>query len=74
MPERCALHAYLTANAHEAWQRYAEENGVSVTGLIEAGGRHLAQKLADTPAADLWPHLVQSARRIDVERRRRHGA
>lgn len=69
--ERQALHAYLSPEAHEAWQVFAESNGVSVTGLLEALGLDLRDELEDVEPDDLRQPWVKIARRIDANRRRR---
>ena len=69
--DRQALHAYLSPEAHEAWQTYANENGVSVTSLLEALGLELRDELEDTDADELRQPWVKIARRIDAQRRRR---
>jgi len=71
--QRQALHAYLSPGAHESWQTFSEDNGVSVTGLLEALGLELAQELLDIDTEDLRQDWVKRARRIDAERRRRGG-
>lgn len=78
MAERQALHAYLSTDAHEAWQDFATENGVSVTGLLEAQGLDLADEIAKAEneeggAADIRQPWVKAARKIDAQRRRRGG-
>jgi hypothetical protein len=77
MSERQALHAYLSEQAHQAWQTFAEENGVSVTGLLEALGVTLSDEIDDAGDAaelgedrKLW---VKQGRKIDAQRRRRGG-
>lgn len=76
MAERQALHAYLSEAAHAAWQQFAEENGVSVTGLLEADGLRLAAEIdeAGGDACDIRRDLVRAGRKIDAERRRRGGS
>ena len=70
--ERNALHAYLDDVAHEAWQMFATENGVSVTALLEALGLQLAQEMEKTgDACEVRQGLVKQARRVDADRRRR---
>lgn len=69
--DRSALHAYLSVTSHAAWQAFSEENGVSVTGLLEALGRELADELEDIEPDDMRQTWVKKARRIDAERRRR---
>lgn len=72
MADRQALHAYLSEQAHEAWQGYAEENGVSVTGLLEALGLDLSAEVdAAGDATDVRQSWVKQGRRIDAQRRRR---
>lgn len=80
MAERQALHAYLSEQAHAAWQAFAEENGVSVTGLLEALGVELGSEIDAAPDKDAtelgearkaW---VKTGRKIDATRRRRGNA
>ncbi len=64
--DRKALHAYMSDEAHETWHDYAARMGVSVSGLLEA--------LADQGALDTFnegSEVVQNARRVDTDRRRR---
>ena len=64
--DRKALHAYMSDEAHETWHDYAARMGVSVSGLLEA--------LADQGALDSFTEaseVVQDARRVDTDRRRR---
>lgn len=62
---RRALAARLTDEAIGAWHAYAESVGVSVTGVLEALGPHLAA------GGKLPPTVLEAARRVDHERRRR---
>ena len=71
--QRQALHAYLSPGAHESWQAFSEDNGVSVTGLLEALGLELQAELTAIDADGLRQDWVKRARRIDAERRRRGG-
>lgn len=71
MTERQALHAYLSEEAHSAWTHFAEENGVSVTGLLESLGRELAEELDGVDATEVRQPWIKRGRRIDAERRRR---
>jgi hypothetical protein len=71
LPERSALHAYLSNEAHQAWATFSEENGVSVTGLLEALGLELEEELETIDADELRRDWVRRARRIDASRRRR---
>lgn len=73
MEQRAALHAYLSPESHAAWQAFSEENGVSVTGLLEALGLNLAREIAETGDADIRQDWVKAGRKIDGIRRRRGG-
>jgi hypothetical protein len=74
MSERQAIHAYLSEQAHEAWQTFAEENGVSVTGLIEVLGLTLSDEIdAAGDAASIRQDWAKQGRKIDAQRRRRGG-
>ncbi|MCB1251262.1 MAG: hypothetical protein KDB33_15115 [Acidimicrobiales bacterium] len=69
---RRAIHAYLSDDAHEAWHEFAAENGVSVSGLLEAMGVRFAERLRDGEAADAeLDALTRAARKVDAARRRR---
>lgn len=75
MAERQALHAYLSPEAHEAWQTFSEENGASVTGLLEAQGLALAEEMHMAGGAcDVRQDWVKQGRKIDAQRRKRGGA
>jgi hypothetical protein len=68
---RKALHAYLSDEAHDAWHDRAAEHGVSVSALLEA----IARYIAEDPASDDFgkgSDIVKTARTIDTERRRRN--
>lgn len=71
--DRSALHAYLSAEAHDAWQTFAEVNGVSVTGVLERLGLDLAEEMKTEDPDAIRKDLVRGARRIDADRRRRNG-
>ncbi len=60
---RKALHAYVSAQSHDAWHDTCAGEGVSVSGLLEVLGGHLDQIMTDD--------LVRQARRVDAARRRR---
>ena len=70
--DRQALHAYLSEAAHQAWQTFAEDNGVSVTGLLEALGLQLVDEIAAVDdATEIRQDWVKQGRKIDAQRRRR---
>ena len=70
---RQAIHAYLDEVTHQAWIDWCEDEGLSITGTLEAIGR----LILEDPEA--WKRfvdaigLVKRARRIDAARRRRGG-
>ncbi len=71
-PTRKAIHAYLSPDAHDAWHDFAAENGVSVSGLLEAIANEWAARLArGEPALPDEERLVKTARKVDADRRRR---
>ncbi|MCP4087711.1 MAG: hypothetical protein GY745_22090 [Actinomycetia bacterium] len=68
--QRKALHAYVTADAHNQWHDFAAENGVSVSAILEA----LAPELDSDPigaGSGRMDQIIKLARRIDAQRRRR---
>jgi hypothetical protein len=72
---RKAIHAYLSPGAHDRWHDFAAEEGVSVSGLLEALAQQWKQELddgAEHPAG--VEALARSARKIDAARRRRQRA
>jgi hypothetical protein len=69
--ERQAIHAYLSEESFEAWRILAEENGVSVTGILEAMGLMLKAELAVSDATEIQREWVKAGRKIDAIRRRR---
>ena len=71
MSDRQALHAYLSDKAHAAWGVFSEENGVSVTGLLEALGLELADELEQADADTIRRDWIRRGRKIDAFRRRR---
>lgn len=73
--DRRALHAYLSREAHDAWHDFAAEQGVSVSGLLEASGLNLAPVVEgrSEPRKEQL-ELVDAARKIDAARRRRRRA
>jgi hypothetical protein len=72
-PERQAIHAYLDTPTHQAWVDWVEEEGVSITGCLEAFGRMILEEPEawEEMVSDLG--LIKKARRIDASRRRRGG-
>lgn len=71
MGTRKAIHAYLTNEAHDTWHDFAAENGVSVSGLLEAISADWAERLSNPKPTKETEALIKEARRIDAVRRRR---
>lgn len=71
--QRKALHAYLSDDAHVRWHRFAAQEGVSVSALLEALAPELdpASTTAAAPLRDRLAEVVAVARRTDASRRRR---
>ena len=73
MPEtRKAIHAWLSPEAHDGWHDFAAEEGVSVSGLLEAIAADWAEreKRGEPPATER-DRVTKAARRVDAARRRR---
>jgi hypothetical protein len=69
---RKAIHAYLSPEAHERWHEFAADNGVSVSGLLEAIAHEWGDRIGrGVPAYENEDALVRTARRVDADRRRR---
>lgn len=62
---RRAVHAVVSDAAHDAWHDACAQHGVSVSAVLEI--------LADDLDVILDPDTVAAVRRLDTERRRRHG-
>ena len=69
---RRAVHAYLSEDAADGWQDFANRAGVSMTGLLEVLGADLAGE-GDDELENGRRSWVVRARRVDADRRRRHG-
>ena len=65
--ERRQLHAVVGAQSYENWQELATEAGVNLTSLIDALGNHLDA----LPKGKQWKAVVDDAREIATQRRRR---
>ena len=71
---RKALHAYVSDAAHDQWHGFAAVQGVSVSAILEALAPELdfdTQPTAAEPLAERLRLVVQSARQVDAQRRRR---
>lgn len=67
-PGKKQLNVFVSEESFQAWRRFADAQGVSVTALIEAMGLELAtvDRLSPTLRS-----LVVRARQVDAERRRK---
>jgi hypothetical protein len=71
--ERIAVHVYLSLDAHQGWHGWAEEQGVSLSSILEVLGKTFAEvQNADGDSDRLLRPVVKAARQIDAQRRRRH--
>jgi hypothetical protein len=68
---KLALHAYMSEGSHKAWAAFSDENGVSISALLESLGRELATEMAALDPEQVRPAWVRHARRVDAERRKR---
>ncbi len=70
---RKALHAYVSDEAHEKWHGFAEEQGVSVSAILEvlAGELEIDGENSTVEVGERLNMVVTTARRIDAQRRRR---
>ena len=69
MPERAAIHAYLSPEGRDRIQALADDNGVSMTGLLESMSE-LIDEFDDETMRD-W---IRRARKVDAVRRRRRAS
>ena len=68
-PARKALHAYLSDEAHEAWHRFAEDCGVSLSAVLTALGPALS-KPTDMTTGQLLASVIAGAEDSEREKRR----
>lgn len=67
-PGKRQLNVFLTEESYDAWRAFCDEQGVSVTAMIEALGL-MFTKLPERPGG-LLGEAVKEARRLDGQRRR----
>ena len=65
------IHAAISAQAHDRWHNYCSEQGVSVSGLLEAIGELLQNPTPKTTTA--FATTITRGRKYDAAARRRHG-
>ncbi len=69
---RKAIHAYVTNDAHEQWQSFAADAGVSVSAMLEVLGSSLPSTKFPTREPEIeMTDLIRNARKVDAQRRRR---
>lgn len=68
---RPGVHAYLSVPALEALHLFTEENGISVTSLLEQLGLDLADEMAEAGSSDVRQDVVARCRKTDAIRRKR---
>jgi hypothetical protein len=71
LTERRILQASLSERSFDAWHVFAEDNGVTVTGLLEALGTQLAADIDVAGTLEVRQDWTRAARRVDAQRRRR---
>lgn len=71
---RKALHAYLSEEAHDAWHRFAEDNGVSLSAVLTALGTSLADTTEMTTGQKLDSVITQAENAEREKRRERRKA
>jgi hypothetical protein len=72
--ERRAIHAYLSAESHDVWQTIADEEGISLSGFLEALAADMGEHPPEQGGHPRWDEVIRRARRVDAARRRRGGA
>ena len=68
--EREVISAKISRRAAEGWRVFCERNGISVTAMLEIAGLELEGETAP-PTVEARRQMVESARELDTERRRR---
>jgi hypothetical protein len=63
------VHVKLSEEAHDGWTRFAVEQGVTITALVELLGR----RMADGKPVRVDDRLIRQARALAHERRRAGG-
>ena len=66
-----ALHSYVRAESYDVLQNFADENGTSITGVIQAWLDELAGAITAAGSTDIHGALIRNARQVDADRRRR---
>jgi hypothetical protein len=69
--ERRAIHAYLTVASHEIWHAVSEDEGISLSGFLEALAADMKAHPPTEGGHPRWKDIVRASRRIDADRRRR---
>ena len=71
--ERSVISARVSPESKDGWELWAAENGVTLSALLEVIGRSLLDPIArgHWRSDDLTLDLVEQARQVDNERRKR---
>ncbi|MEI7593182.1 MAG: hypothetical protein WCK41_08200 [Actinomycetes bacterium] len=72
-PRYRAIHVQISQEAHETWMSVTDEYGVTMAGILEAVGHDFSQPKDDRLLGSRLPDLIERARGIDADRRRRPG-
>lgn len=68
------VHANVSEEAFQQWTEFADEHGISVTGIVEALGTYFEQyntKSGSKALTGVLEDIALSARKVDTARRRR---
>lgn len=67
------IRARVTEDAYDGWRHVADQNGVSISSLVEATGERLVRWIRDGTGmtTENVQAVIVRAREIDTERRRR---
>ena len=68
--DRVVINARLSEASAEGWRSFCAANGISLSAFLEVVGLNLAGDTAPSRIPER-EQMVQSARTVDIERRRR---
>ena len=69
-PTRETLTAKISPESARGWKEFCNNNGISLTAMIEVAGLELAQE-TNPPSVPARAKMVENARVVDIERRSR---
>lgn len=70
MDARVVVSARVSKEAATGWRAFCDENGISLSALLEVAGRQLANETFP-PRVEERRKMVEEARKIDIQRRAR---